>query len=109
MAASLNAINVEQEDVGIVFPHSIGMVPSYAKDVQVEPIEFNAILPSVQAAIKFSGDGGARIQLDVSEQDRMQIYKLNELKNMVFRVSIIPLPDEDGGSKGDIEAWSGEL
>ena len=61
----------------------------------MEPIEFTAILPSIQAAIRFHGDGGARIQLDIDEPQRMQIYKLNELKGIEFRVTIAPIDENN--------------
>ena len=74
----------------------------------MEPIEFTAILPSIQAAVRFHGDGGARVQLDIDEQNRVEVYKLLELKGVVFNVSVSPLekgkdvgtssnPDYDGG------------
>ncbi|MCK9602354.1 MAG: hypothetical protein M0R06_25135 [Sphaerochaeta sp.] len=64
----------------------------------MKPIKFSAILPPVQAAIKLDGQGGARIQLDIPEEDRMQVYQLNELKGMVFEVTV-SLPQKNKGSR----------
>jgi hypothetical protein len=64
----------------------------------VKDIKFSAILPPVQAAIKSDGQGGYRIQLDIPEEDRMQVYQLNELKGMVFEVTV-KLPQQDKGGR----------
>lgn len=61
----------------------------------MDPIRFSAILPSIQSAIRLDGSGGARIQLEVPEEDRMEVYKLNELKGCVFTVSIERVEDEE--------------
>ena len=51
-------------------------------------ISFLASLPPIQSAIKLDGQGGARIQLEVPEEDIMEVMKLAMLKGIVFRVTV---------------------
>ena len=51
-------------------------------------ISFLASLPPIQIAIKLDGQGGARIQLEVPEEDIMEVMKLAMLKGIVFRVTV---------------------
>jgi hypothetical protein len=38
--------------------------------------EFAASIPQIQSAIKFGGDGSARVQLDVFESELAEVVKL---------------------------------
>ena len=51
-------------------------------------ISFLASLPPIQSAIKLDGQGGARIQLEVPEEDIVEVMKLAMLKGMVFKVTV---------------------
>ena len=51
-------------------------------------ISFLASLPPIQSAIKLDGQGGARIQLEVPEEDIMEVMKLAMLKGIVFKVTV---------------------
>jgi len=53
-----------------------------------EKIEFLASISPVQSAIAFDGQGGARVKLDVSEQDIAPIMRLSMLRNKVIKVTI---------------------
>lgn len=54
----------------------------------MDPIRFIAALAPSAGAIKAHGQGGYRIMLDVSEDEYMEIYKLDRLKGMTFVVEI---------------------
>lgn len=50
---------------------------------------FHAILPDIQSAINFSGSGnGARIKLDVAENEISEVIKMVLLRGKEFRVDI---------------------
>jgi len=52
-------------------------------------IEFEASLPDIQSAITLSGSGnGARIKLDVPENEFVEVVKLTLLRGKSFRVTI---------------------
>jgi len=51
-------------------------------------ISFLASLPPIQSAIKLDGQGGARIQLEVPEENIVEVMKLAMLKGIVFRVTV---------------------
>lgn len=51
-------------------------------------ISFIASLAPLSSAINSHGQGGFRIQLEVPEDEYMEIYKLDRLKGMAFRVVI---------------------
>ena len=50
-------------------------------------IEFMASLPEIQSAINVGGCG-ARVKLDIPEQDLAQVLKLVLLKGKAFRVTV---------------------
>jgi len=51
-------------------------------------IEFIASLPPIQSAIQLDGLEGARIKLDVPENNMMAVLKLTVLKGKTFKVTI---------------------
>ena len=57
-------------------------------------VKFLAIIPMIQTAIKISGDGGARIQLEVPETDVKAVFELAKMKEQILRVEIYG-EDED--------------
>lgn len=55
----------------------------------MEKISFEASLPDIQSAITLSGAGnGARIKLDVSENEIAEVAKLILLRGKTFWVNI---------------------
>ncbi len=50
-------------------------------------VEFNCILPPIQSALNFGGDGG-RIKIDVSEMDIAQAAKLIMARGKVIKVTM---------------------
>ena len=56
-----------------------------------EPATFRAAFPSIQSAIRFSGDGnGARIQLDIPEEELPTAIRLLAWRERVLVVTIRP-------------------
>lgn len=51
-------------------------------------IEFIASLPPIQSAIQLDGLEGARIKLDVPENQMLSVLKLSALKGKTFKVTI---------------------
>ena len=50
---------------------------------------FHAVLPDIQSAINFSGSGnGARIKLDVAENEFSEVIKMVLLRGKEFKVDI---------------------
>ena len=58
--------------------------------IESTPIVLLASLPPLQSAITISGDGGARIKLDVPESEMDAVMRLAGLRGVVFRVTIEP-------------------
>jgi hypothetical protein len=58
-----------------------------------EPIILRATFPLIQSAIKIDGSGGARVQLDVSEECMEQVVALLALRGRVLLVAV--QADED--------------
>ena len=58
----------------------------------VEAIEFAASIPPVQSWMQVSGDGGARIKLDVADADLPQVLKLVLLRGQPLRVRVEVFP-----------------
>lgn len=63
----------------------------------MEEARFKASLPSVLAAIKVSGDGGTRIQLDVPEIDDHEVLKLLLWRGMSLDVIVRPSAQKEPG------------
>lgn len=57
-----------------------------------EVIEFVASIPPIQSWMQVSGDGGARIKLDVPDTDLAQVLKLVLLRGQPLRVRVEVLP-----------------
>jgi hypothetical protein len=51
-------------------------------------IEFEAIIPPLQSAVSVSGDGGARIKLDVADDQIDAVVRLLALRGQVLKVRI---------------------
>ncbi|MDI9475303.1 MAG: hypothetical protein QM295_00545 [Bacillota bacterium] len=50
---------------------------------------FHAVLPDIQSAINFSGSGnGARIKLDVAENEISEVIKMVLLRGKEFKVDV---------------------
>jgi hypothetical protein len=55
-----------------------------------EPITFLASFPNIQTAIRVAGDGGARILLDIAEDELPSIARLLLMRGIVLRVTVAP-------------------
>lgn len=67
---------------------------------------FRASLPPILSALKVSGDGGARLQLDVPDSDMAEALKLLLWRGCVLKVTVTPGDDgrtdsDKGGQPGD--------
>jgi hypothetical protein len=60
-----------------------------------EKATFEATLPPILSAVKVSGDGGLRIQLDVPQTDEADALKLLLWRERVLRVTVEPANDRD--------------
>jgi len=56
-----------------------------------DSITFHATLPTIGGAIKFAGDGGARVQLDVDQQAEGDMVPLLLWRGMLLKVTIEPI------------------
>ena len=52
---------------------------------------FQATLPPILSAVKVSGDGGLRIQLDVPQTDEADALKLLLWRERVLRITVEPI------------------
>ena len=51
-------------------------------------VSFRAIIPSIGTAIRFAGDGGMRITLDVAETDEANALPILAMREQVLEVRI---------------------
>jgi hypothetical protein len=58
-----------------------------------ETITFYATLPDTTGAIKFAGNGGARVQLEIPETSEGDMVPLLLCRNRLLRVTIEPVDD----------------
>jgi hypothetical protein len=54
------------------------------------PVSFLASFPNIQTAIRVAGDGGARILLDIPEDELPAIARLLLMRGQVLRVTVEP-------------------
>lgn len=57
-------------------------------DMADAPVTFMASFPNIQTAIRVAGDGGARILLDIPENELPAIARLLLMRGMVLRVTV---------------------
>lgn len=68
-----------------------------------EQAQFRASLPSILSAIKVSGDGGLRLQLDVPDSDMAEALRLLLWRECVLIVTVKPdLQVVTGEQAGDV-------
>lgn len=58
-------------------------------------VEFVAIIPSIQA-LKFHGDGGARLTLDIDQSQESELVRLLGMRDTLLKVSIEVAEDGRG-------------
>ena len=63
----------------------------------MEEARFKASLPCILSAVKVSGDGGTRIQLDIPESDEPEALRLLLWRNRVLEVIVRPCADDTRG------------
>lgn len=54
---------------------------------------FRATMPPILSALKVSGDGGARLQLDIPECDLPDVLRLLAWRERVLVVTVVPEGD----------------
>jgi len=66
---------------------------------------FRATIPGIQSALKISGDGGARLQLDIPESDLLDALPLLAWRDKVLLVTVAPDKQvQAGGQTRDVSA-----
>lgn len=60
-----------------------------------EPISFIASFPNIQTAIRVAGDGGARILLDIPEDELPAIARLLLMRGKAIKVTVEDIPTND--------------
>ena len=63
------------------------------------PICFIASFPNIQSAIRVSGDGGARILLDIPESELPAIARLLLMRGKAINVTVEDIPPNDAKKK----------
>jgi hypothetical protein len=66
---------------------------------------FRASLPPILSAVRFSGDGGMRVQFDIPETDLGEATKLLLWKGTVLRVTVEPEKPEGYGHERKWDKW----
>lgn len=59
-----------------------------------EPISFTASFPGIASAIRVAGDGGARILLDIPENELPAIARLLLMRGKAIKVTVEDIPSE---------------
>ena len=69
-----------------------------AENRDVEHVTFLAQFPAIQC-IKYQGDGGARIVLDIPESDVDAVDLLRRWRDVVLMITVVPV--KEGSIRGD--------
>jgi hypothetical protein len=70
-----------------------------------EPVTFLASFPNIQTAIRVAGDGGARILLDIPEDEMPAIVRLMLMRGQVIRVTVEPEKQEATQPARKVQRW----
>lgn len=62
------------------------------EDLPQDTIQFQAIVPSIQSAIRVAGDGGARLVLDISESEMGNFLPIMLMREELLIVRIQTTP-----------------
>lgn len=57
-----------------------------------EPLTFLANIAPLQSAITIASDGGARVKLDIPEEEMPAIMRLTMMRGRVLKITITPEP-----------------
>jgi len=79
---------------------SLGFAPLYMWR-EMDKAVFRAALPPILSAVKVSGDGGIRLQLDIPECDEAEALRLLLWRERVLVVTIEPEPRQGMGMETD--------
>lgn len=60
----------------------------------IEPLTFTASIAPLQSAITIASDGGARVKLDIPEDEMPAIVRLMLYRGKVLRITIEAVDDE---------------
>lgn len=61
-------------------------------------VTFLASLPPILSALKIGGDGGARIQFDVSDTDLAEVLRILIWRDEILRITIVPAENKHRSS-----------
>ena len=64
-----------------------------------EPISFIGSFPSIATAIRVHGDGGARIVIDIPENELPAIARLLLMRGKAIKVTVEDIPTDDAKSE----------
>lgn len=60
-----------------------------------DPLTFLASIAPLQSAITIASDGGARVKIDIPEDEMPAIVRLMMLRGMVLKITIEPADDDE--------------
>lgn len=59
-----------------------------------EPVTFLASIAPLQSAITIASDGGARIKIDIPEDEMPAVMRLTMMRGRVLKITVEPEDDE---------------
>ncbi len=59
-----------------------------------EPLTFLASIAPLQSAITIASDGGARVKIDIPEDEMPAIMRLTMMRGRVLKITVEPDDDE---------------
>lgn len=59
-----------------------------------EPLTFLASIAPLQSAITIASDGGARVKIDIPEEEMPAIMRLTMMRGRELKITIEPVDDE---------------
>ena len=66
-----------------------------------EPLTFLASIAPLQSAITIASDGGARVKIDIPEDEMPAIVRLMMLRGMALKITIEPAEETEDGPTED--------
>ena len=74
-------------------------------DMVEAPVTFLASFPNIQTAIRVAGDGGARILLDIPEDELPAIARLLLMRGQVLRITVEPETVQEQRLETALRKW----
>jgi len=60
-----------------------------------DPLTFTASIAALQSAITIASDGGARVKIDIPEDEMPAIMRLTMMRGRVLKITIEPDDDDE--------------